>query len=360
MGKISSYANGAPALSADELLIARAGGTSHKLTVDQILAHQTRRNLVINGDFRIAQRGTSLALSTAFQYGLDRWLFAQSGAANAVAQSANSSGSGFGFPRALRLGRNPGAATTGFISANTVFETTDSVRFQGAPVVLSWWALAGANFSAAGGAMSVDLSIGTGTDQPAANYPIGLWSGQTQMIGAAQAVTGIWARYSRAAVLNTNTNQIGIQLGYNPTGVAGADDAIYITGVQLEPGVTPSPFEFRPYASELALCQRYFEKSYDIATPPGSVTNNGMYEYVSQNAQNEQRRVGNFAVTKRAVPTVTIYSPNDGAAGNAYNVNLAINVAHGVEGQGESGFSTNAAVGGVHIIRLHWAASAEL
>ncbi len=32
----------------------------------------------------------------------------------------------------------------------------------------------------------------------------------------------------------------------------------YITGVQLEAGTTASPFEYRQYGTELALCQRYY------------------------------------------------------------------------------------------------------
>ena len=47
-----------------------------------------------------------------------------------------------------------------------------------------------------------------------------------------------------------------------PTGTAGADDSIYITGVQLEKGSTVTSFDYRPYGTELALCQRYYEKTY--------------------------------------------------------------------------------------------------
>jgi hypothetical protein len=37
-----------------------------------------------------------------------------------------------------------------------------------------------------------------------------------------------------------------------------AGTSIAVTGVQLEKGTVATPFEFRPYATELALCQRYF------------------------------------------------------------------------------------------------------
>ena len=47
-----------------------------------------------------------------------------------------------------------------------------------------------------------------------------------------------------------------------PTGstsvVGTANATFYITGVQLEKGSTATSFDYRPYGTELALCQRYF------------------------------------------------------------------------------------------------------
>lgn len=45
------------------------------------------------------------------------------------------------------------------------------------------------------------------------------------------------------------------------TSVVGTNGAtFYITGVQLEVGSTATSFDYRPYGTELALCQRYFVK----------------------------------------------------------------------------------------------------
>jgi hypothetical protein len=49
------------------------------------------------------------------------------------------------------------------------------------------------------------------------------------------------------------------------TSVVGTNGAtFYITGVQLEKGSTATSFDYRPYGTELALCQRYYYKT--IAT----------------------------------------------------------------------------------------------
>ena len=55
------------------------------------------------------------------------------------------------------------------------------------------------------------------------------------------------------------------------TSVVGTNGAtFYITGVQLEKGSTATSFDYRPYGTELALCQRYYQAiavgSYTFAT----------------------------------------------------------------------------------------------
>jgi ABC-type glycerol-3-phosphate transport system permease component len=65
---------------------------------------------------------------------------------------------------------------------------------------------------------------------------------------------------------------------YTPSGTASGFDYFDITGVQLEKGPVATPFEIRPYATELALCQRYYSNvsipsSHTIAVATAGNTN---------------------------------------------------------------------------------------
>jgi hypothetical protein len=70
-----------------------------------------------------------------------------------------------------------------------------------------------------------------------------------------------------------------------------------ITGVQLEKGSTATSFDYRPYGTELMLCQRYYEVYYQ---DPGAVSPAGTY----YNASN-YFAFWYFKQEKRAAATVT-------------------------------------------------------
>jgi hypothetical protein len=86
----------------------------------------------------------------------------------------------------------------------------------------------------------------------------------------------------------------------------------YITGVQLEKGSTATSFDYRPYGTELALCQRYYCKSYQIGTVPQTSTTLGVFAIVAVTSPSSgQAGVGGgnkWPVQMRTTPTVTIYS----------------------------------------------------
>jgi hypothetical protein len=93
------------------------------------------------------------------------------------------------------------------------------------------------------------------------------------------------------------------------TSVVGTNGAtFYLTGVQLEVGSTATSFDYRPYGTELALCQRYFETSMSVAPADNmSVASTGVYAIASSAAT--PLLTIQFKVTKRADPTVTYYAP---------------------------------------------------
>lgn len=93
----------------------------------------------------------------------------------------------------------------------------------------------------------------------------------------------------------------------------------YTTGWQIEKNVAASNFEYRPYSTELALCQRYFCKSFAQSHVPGTngTADAGVRACWVQDATSPNRYViinGNFPVTMRTAPTtVTIYALNAGS-----------------------------------------------
>ena len=83
------------------------------------------------------------------------------------------------------------------------------------------------------------------------------------------------------------------------TSVVGTNGAtFYITGVQLEKGSTATSFDYRPYGTELALCQRYYWKSGLVSESIGATG--------YMNSGNAVWAQFCFPVTMRATPTVTV------------------------------------------------------
>jgi hypothetical protein len=104
----------------------------------------------------------------------------------------------------------------------------------------------------------------------------------------------------------------------SPTGatnlIATNGATLYITGVQLEDGAVATPFERRMYPQELAMCQRYYAKTYNTETTPGTATTTG-YIITTTNASGWAYVTWNFAVAMRASPTITAYNHSTGATG---------------------------------------------
>ena len=132
--------------------------------------------------------------------------------------------------------------------------------------------------------------------------------------------------------------------------------------VKLELGSTQTPFFMRPFDQELATCQRYYEKSYDYGTAPGTPgVFNGMWEmYLTQGIGSYQAPGQTFRVRKRAVPTLYRFSAVTGNGNQAYTVVGGGDVIANVGSCGEAAFSLYFAMGASDLVRMHWVADARL
>ena len=113
----------------------------------------------------------------------------------------------------------------------------------------------------------------------------------------------------------------------------------YITGVQLEKGSTATSFDYRPFGTELALCQRYYETNFPPGVAVGSVSLPGFVSTNSSTNSPSEASGVQFSVKKRAVPTIVIYHITTGTAGSVYRVSDAASVAVTPTHIGQSGIA---------------------
>jgi len=228
------------------------------------------KNRIINGAMQVWQRGTSYSGNpslTNVAYGsADRWCFYSS----STMATSQSSSVPSGFQYSLKVQRPASATTTNALYAFQVVETNNMVDLANQSVTLSFWAKAGANFSASGNILNVFVNTGTVADQGSA-IGLGGWTGFASPISTTQAITTTWTRYTFTGTVASNALELDVGMYFTPTGTAGADDSIYITGVQLEVGSTASNLFLANYPdallyATLAEAEPYLMNDARIAT----------------------------------------------------------------------------------------------
>lgn len=272
------------------------------------------KNRLINSAMMIDQRnaGASISNTGVKIYSLDRWFIQGSSATKFTAQqNAGSVTPPTGFTN--YLGITSSAATS--VGSSDYYFTGQSIEgfntadlgwgtANAASVTLSFWVR-----SSLTGTFGGSLRNSAGNRSYPFSYTISAantW--EQKSITIAGDTTGTWVGA---------TNGIGIDLSFNlgagstfsgtagawaagnfisttgATSVVGTNGAtFYITGVQLEKGTTATSFDYRPYGTELNLCQRYY-----LVGPVGAC---GRW-----NSATSAEVTYGFPVQMRASPTVT-------------------------------------------------------
>ena len=277
-----------------------------------------RRNIVINGEMKVAQRSASVAgLGAAAGYfTLDRWKIDTANSAGRLTMTQTADGPN-GFANCIKLD-----CTTADTSLAASEHLIISQRFEGQDLQSIGKGAAGAKevtvsfYVKANAAFTFGLELydadntrqitklyttttawvrhkitfpadttGVFTDDNLESLQLGFWLHAGSTFASGTLNTAAWAD-------STNANRAaGIDSFYSST-----DNNFFITGVQLEVGSVATPFEHRSYGEELALCQRYF---YQFVK--GNDLPMGIGFYVAAN----QLRLGvYFPTTMRAPPSV--------------------------------------------------------
>lgn len=216
------------------------------------------RNSLMNGDMTLSQRTGPFTGISGFAtpvYTLDRWFAWTGGTASmSVSQQAGTGN----FANLMRIQRANGNANTATLFMGQIIESIDCAPLATQTITVSFYARAGANFSATSSLMNIRCQVGTGTDQGSASYTNGTWSGAVLALNTTQAINTTLTRYSFTTAIGSGYNEVAVDFGFAPTGTAGAADYIEVTGVQLEIGAL-SAFEQVPYGTNYQRCLRYFQ-----------------------------------------------------------------------------------------------------
>jgi len=150
---------------------------------------------------------------------------------------------------------------------------------------------------------------------------------------------------------------IGATGSVSVVGTSGA--TFYITGVQLEVGSNATGYEYRQYGTELALCQRYWQQSYNAGTVAGTATQVGAADILpGTNGTGTMGCFSYFRTEMRTIPTVTLYDLT-GASGKVYKG--ANGKTGAIQNQATTGFTgyTSDSTSTAEML-YQWTATAEL
>lgn len=218
------------------------------------------RNALYNGACNVWQRNTTGDGTVLTRYVADRWNALRDSLVSGMTVS-RSTDAPAGFRYSMVIQRDSGDTNTNAMYVQQALETADSIKLAGKQITLSFYAKKGANYA---GDCAASIFSGEGTDQSSGT--MGGWTNNVNEMAQAfhSSLTTSWQRFEYTDTLSSTLTQLGVRFHRsNITGTAGADDTLYVTGIQLEVSPVATPFEHLPFPTSLQRCQRYYQKSYN-------------------------------------------------------------------------------------------------
>ena len=288
----------------------------------------SNRRLTINGDMRIAQRGTSS--TTSGINSVDRFALLYNGTDEAPTQAQVDIAAGttpytLGFRKAFKVtngNQTSGAGSSDYVYyqhkieaqdiANSGWNYTSSSSF----ITLSFWVKSSVAQNFYGYVRTHDFGTGSGAKMKyvyeTGSLTANTWTKITKTISGNSALqidndvnngfeitlAPFWGTTYTGSGISLNTWEAWDSALRQPdsttTWYTTNDATFELTGVQLEVGSVATDFEHRSFAQELQLCKRYFQ----VPAGGGNFTGNTTY-YRSGNIETQIK----FEPEMRATPT---------------------------------------------------------
>ena len=278
----------------------------------------TGRNLIINGEMKVSQRGTSFSALANNAYSTDRWLYYEIGDSVITASQATDTPTN-NFKNSLKADVTTADASVAAGDLSCFLQKIEGLNCsalgwgtaQAKSVTLSFWVK-----SPKTGTHSIALKNSAQDRSYVAEYTIDsadTWEHQSITVagdtsGTWLTTTGIGLQVVICLMAGTDfTKSAGSWGAGNDYGsdnqvncVDNTSNDFYFTGVQLEIGSAATPFEHElSYTETLQKCQRY----YQTINPKV----NSIYASGYQNNSERISQVHRLGVEMRAEPTCTVH-----------------------------------------------------
>ena len=295
-------------------------GPNQDITAAKIAGQINFKNLIINGDMSIAQRGTSSTGITGDGYfTVDRFKNEMLSAGTWTQSQSTDVPSGQGFSNSIKYdcttaNTSLSSGTYGFITQRFEGRNLQHLKFgtsSAETLTLSFWVKSNKT-----GTYIAEIITFATTKSQSQSYTISsanTWEKKTLTFtgDTATAIANSNARSLNLVfwlVAGTNNTSGTLNTSFNTTVQANravgqvnladsTDNEWYITGVQLEVGTSASDFEFLPYDVNLRRCQRYFYQH----VPKGFSITIGTGHYYNSS---DIRCTYQFPTTMRANPSL--------------------------------------------------------
>ena len=336
---------------------------------------------ILNGNMIVAQRGASFAAIANQAYSLDRWEYTKVGTmVHTVTRDptfptvANSIGY---LNWSLKLDLTTADVVLGAGDYCAIGQKIEAYRCH--PLFSQAWVLSFWVYATKTGTHCVSIR-NSGLDKSfVGEYTINTtltWEYKTIAVSALDILTGTfdvvngigytisWAQ-AVGTTFHASTPEVWSSGNYLATSAQVNDcdniaNDFNVTAVQIDLGTVARPLRVQDFTTMLNECQRYYQKSYDYSTAPGTAsTTIGAALFRAHTTTHHH--VIDFIRPMRAIPTMVAYNSSSGATGSWRDDTAAADRTVSFSGTSEKR-TTGLAASSVDTnqMRAHWTAAAEL